>query len=206
MEPRTNQTTANPYSATLIDLSTGVFVKTLISTVPNTMVVLAVHGSGVTCMLLDRETHINMDAISVKAGMANVPPRALSQTERVGNIYVGGSPFKREKVRVPFFAWVRSTLSRAPPDDTKNAGAYADTHHMKGVDDLEMQNASLNRDISLSLQHTTSVSSTAPIIKLKNSPYRSSCETIATTETTVKGAGTAENDISLSRIHPSPRY
>lgn len=201
MEPRTNQAMASPYAATLIDLSTGVFVKTLISTVPNTMAVLATHGSGVTVMLLDREIRINMDAISVKAGMANLPPRALSQTKRVGNIYVGGGSFKREDVRVSFIAWLRSTLSGGTAEGTKTAGGYAATQHRKGMD-VEMRNASINHNLGVPLQHTTSVSSTAPMVMMKNNPYRSSMETISTTDTHVKG----ENDISLARNYPPARY
>ncbi|KAF7762046.1 hypothetical protein Agabi119p4_8639 [Agaricus bisporus var. burnettii] len=210
MEPRTNSTTANSYPATLIDLSTGVFVKTLISTRPTAMVVLAAHGSGITCMLLDREPNRNMDTISVKAGMINIPPRALSQANRVGNVYVGGRPFKQDKIRIPFFAWVRATLSGGViVDGTKKSGNIS--HTRKGVvDDLEMRGVPLKGDHSLSLQHTYSVSSTTPIVNTKNSPYRlntgSSCATTVATEMSVKGTEGMETDISLPRVHRAQLY
>ncbi|EKM78451.1 hypothetical protein AGABI1DRAFT_114728, partial [Agaricus bisporus var. burnettii JB137-S8] len=48
-------TPPRPYAITLIDLRTGVLTKAAVTKRPNSLVALAVHGSGITCMLLDRD-------------------------------------------------------------------------------------------------------------------------------------------------------
>ncbi|KXN84021.1 hypothetical protein AN958_00580 [Leucoagaricus sp. SymC.cos] len=80
-----------PYAVTLIDLRTGVFTKAAVTTRPNDMVVLAVHGSGITCMLLDRDEKKVKLTIAAKVGMANLPPFVLAQAEDSGTVYVGGN-------------------------------------------------------------------------------------------------------------------
>ncbi|KAF8168839.1 hypothetical protein K438DRAFT_1856218 [Mycena galopus ATCC 62051] len=56
------------------------------------MVPLAIHGSGVTCMLLERSEDVAKDPTfsARKVGMANLPPYILSQTMKTGTIYVAG--------------------------------------------------------------------------------------------------------------------
>ncbi|KAF8175682.1 hypothetical protein K438DRAFT_1847521 [Mycena galopus ATCC 62051] len=56
------------------------------------MVPLAIHGSGVTCMLLERSEDVAKDPTfsARKVGMANLPSYILSQTIKTGTIYVAG--------------------------------------------------------------------------------------------------------------------
>ncbi|XP_006455277.1 hypothetical protein AGABI2DRAFT_138510 [Agaricus bisporus var. bisporus H97] len=77
-----------PYAATLIDLRTGVLTKAAVTKRPNGMVALAVHGSGITCMLLDRNENEVKSTTAVKVGMANLPPFVLAQAEEAGTVYV----------------------------------------------------------------------------------------------------------------------
>ncbi|KAF5348829.1 hypothetical protein D9756_009828 [Leucocoprinus leucothites] len=79
-----------PYGVTLINLQTGVYTKAMVTGRPNNMVVLAVHGGGITCMLLQREEKALEANVSVKVGMVNVPPFVLSQADYSGTVYVGG--------------------------------------------------------------------------------------------------------------------
>jgi hypothetical protein len=55
------------------------------------MVPLAIHGSGVTCMLLERpeDSEKEPNIIAQKVGMCNVPPYIFAQTVKSGTIYVG---------------------------------------------------------------------------------------------------------------------
>lgn len=85
-----NNAPMQPYAATLIDLRTGVWTKAAVTSRPNDMVVLAVHGSGITCMLLDREEREIRSTIAIKVGMVNLPPFVLAQSEDSGTVYVGG--------------------------------------------------------------------------------------------------------------------
>ncbi|KXN80749.1 hypothetical protein AN958_08053 [Leucoagaricus sp. SymC.cos] len=50
-----------------------------------------VHGSGITCMLLDRDEKKVKLTIAAKVGMANLPPFVLAQAEDSGTVYVGGN-------------------------------------------------------------------------------------------------------------------
>jgi len=74
----------------LVDLRNQILVKTIVNTRPNALVPLAVHGSGITCMLLCRP-HNHAD-IAHKAGMASLPPYILAQTVKSGTLYVGAPP------------------------------------------------------------------------------------------------------------------
>jgi hypothetical protein len=81
---------SSPYAVTLIDLRSGVFTRAAVTKLPNDMVALAVHGSGVTCMLLDRNQDLEGEgATAVKVGMANFPPFVLAQTEDSGTVHIG---------------------------------------------------------------------------------------------------------------------
>ncbi|KAJ7030771.1 hypothetical protein C8F04DRAFT_1365292 [Mycena alexandri] len=57
---------------------------------PNAMIPLAVHGSGVTCMLLYRPwDHEDAPSFTgTKVGMCNIPPYALEQTIKTGTVCV----------------------------------------------------------------------------------------------------------------------
>src|ERR1700743_2862311 len=58
---------------------------------PNALVTLAVHGSGVTCMLLARpdDSEKEPTVIAQKVGMCNLPPYILAQTVKAGMLYIG---------------------------------------------------------------------------------------------------------------------
>ncbi|KAF5348889.1 hypothetical protein D9756_009820 [Leucocoprinus leucothites] len=92
-----------PYRITLVDLQTGVYTKAMVTGRPNNMVILAVHGGGITCMLLQREEKALEARVSVKVGMVNVPPFVLSQSDYSGTVYVGGGALckKPQQRRVP---------------------------------------------------------------------------------------------------------
>ncbi|KAJ7192282.1 hypothetical protein GGX14DRAFT_323970, partial [Mycena pura] len=60
----------------LLDLKTCVYTEAIVVDVPNAIVPLAVHGSGVTCMLLERgeDQDKKSNLIARKVGMCNLPP------------------------------------------------------------------------------------------------------------------------------------
>ncbi|KAK0437771.1 uncharacterized protein EV420DRAFT_1278061 [Desarmillaria tabescens] len=76
-----------PSNGTLVDLNSRVMVKVLVTDIPNAMIILAIHGSGVTSMLVDRKEELH--EFVRKVGMCNVPPYVLAQTVRSGTICVG---------------------------------------------------------------------------------------------------------------------
>ncbi len=78
-EPRAN--------GSLLDLDNGVMVKVLVSDKPNALIALAIHGNGVTSMLVNRTN--NLRSIVGKVGMCNVPPYVLAQTIRSGTLCIG---------------------------------------------------------------------------------------------------------------------
>ncbi|KAJ6626144.1 hypothetical protein B0H10DRAFT_1999200 [Mycena sp. CBHHK59/15] len=74
----------------LVDLRSRVYVDTIVVARPNAMVPLAIHGSGVTCMLLERPGDLKEPTFAArKVGMCNLPPYMLSQTVKSGTICVG---------------------------------------------------------------------------------------------------------------------
>ncbi|THU94677.1 hypothetical protein K435DRAFT_839793 [Dendrothele bispora CBS 962.96] len=97
--------TANGYKrGWLADLRTGTLVKTVVSEEPDTMMVLGIHGSGVTYMLLKRSEESN--GIARRVGMASLPPFTLAFTKKVGSMRIRAyeddepekeSPWKRFK-------------------------------------------------------------------------------------------------------------
>ncbi|KAJ3563948.1 hypothetical protein NP233_g8611 [Leucocoprinus birnbaumii] len=89
------------FRATLVDLRTGVYTKAMVTERPNNMVVLAVHGSGITCMLLKREEKPFGATVSTKLGMVNVPPLVLAEAGPSGTVYVGGGALCKEPLRSP---------------------------------------------------------------------------------------------------------
>lgn len=74
-------------NGTLLDLNNGVMVKVFVSGQPNALIALAIHGSGVTSMLVDRRE--DLESIVSKVGMCNVPPYVLAQTTRSGTLCIG---------------------------------------------------------------------------------------------------------------------
>ncbi|KAJ7083426.1 hypothetical protein C8R44DRAFT_722073 [Mycena epipterygia] len=77
-------------SGKLVDLQNSVYLDVIVVSRPNAMIPLAIHGSGVTCILLDRPGDQNkpMGFFAKKVGMCNLPPYALAQTIKTGTVYV----------------------------------------------------------------------------------------------------------------------
>ncbi|KAF5348891.1 hypothetical protein D9756_009822 [Leucocoprinus leucothites] len=99
-----------PYRVTLVDLQTGVYTKAMVTDRPNNMVVLAVHGSGITCMLLKREEKPSGATVSAKVGMANVPPVVLAHAGSSGTVYVAGEALCEKPWDLPPTRIAASTL------------------------------------------------------------------------------------------------
>ncbi|KAF5348895.1 hypothetical protein D9756_009826 [Leucocoprinus leucothites] len=123
-----------PYGVTLINLQTGVYTKAMVTGRPNNMVILAVHGGGITCMLLQREEKALEAKVSVKVGMVNVPPFVLSQADYSGTVYVGGgalcekpwgenfpSTVTRTDKPVDNHSFASSTISRSNQSETSKS-------------------------------------------------------------------------------------
>jgi hypothetical protein len=74
---------------TLVDLDHNVSVEGFFvhSERINALVLLAIHGSGVTCMALERAHLPNVPA--VKVGMVNMPPYVRLQGEQTSSVHVG---------------------------------------------------------------------------------------------------------------------
>lgn len=191
MEPSLGpRQTVHPYPATLIDLRTGLIIRTLVTTRPNDMVVLAMHGNGVTCMLLDRDKDAQMVTISVKVGMANLPPYALAQSQPCGSVYVGGSPFREVIPPLPFFRWMyRMIIGESPEEVRKHlpairaqAAKVAAKELKEGLDDHGLQE--ISPDLGPALTETASIASTAPIARTHARGYRIDVNPFETTATT----------------------
>ncbi len=75
--------------ATLVDLANGIFTRVHTLHKPKVVLPLAVHGSGITCMLLDRPEDSRVG--SERVGMANLPPYILAQTKRAASVVVASS-------------------------------------------------------------------------------------------------------------------
>jgi len=134
----------HPYAATLIDLRTGVLTKVAVTSRPNNMVILAVHGSGITCMLLDRDDKKIASTVAVKVGMANLPPFILAQAEESGTVYIGGGIF-REPPRL------RGILHKPPTSNT-----HTHTPASPGSHDIEKHGESSGSPNRTMSQYTTS--------------------------------------------------
>ncbi|KAK7458721.1 hypothetical protein VKT23_009721 [Stygiomarasmius scandens] len=81
----------------LIDLRSRTKAQVVVTKRPNSIVVLGIHGSGVTCMLLNRPDGENK--VAEKVGMVNLPPYILAQTERSGSLRVGIEAEENKKDR-----------------------------------------------------------------------------------------------------------
>jgi len=77
--------------ATLVDLKHRVFTQITVIDPPlaNALVPLAVHGCGVTCMVIHRPTNETAGDVSHKVGMVNMLPYVLAQGKQSGSILVG---------------------------------------------------------------------------------------------------------------------
>ncbi|KAF5345098.1 hypothetical protein D9756_011170 [Leucocoprinus leucothites] len=209
MEPRTSRDAAYPYPVTLIDLRTGILVKSLVTSRPNDMAVLAIHGMGVTCMLLDRDTKTRKGpTIGVKVGMTNLPSYVLAQASPVGSLYVGGHAFRAVRPCLSFWDWFGSMIKGEDPD-AKGREATRDLREAGGrkVDDLEMGQMSLSGGTALA--QTASISSTAPILHKKSVPYRAdtnSSSATFTSEGELDKAGSDLGDGPVPTPLPNSRY
>ncbi|THU85671.1 hypothetical protein K435DRAFT_763995 [Dendrothele bispora CBS 962.96] len=87
MVPKWEETVNGYKRGWLADLRTGVLVKTVVSEEPDAMMVLGIHGSGVTYMLLKRSKESN--GIARRVGMASLPPFTLASTKKVGSMRIG---------------------------------------------------------------------------------------------------------------------
>ncbi|KAJ7205295.1 hypothetical protein GGX14DRAFT_315116, partial [Mycena pura] len=75
----------------LLDLKTCVYTDVIdVVAVPNAIVPLAIHGSGVTCILLERaeDKDKELNLIARKVGMCNLPPYIFAQTVKCGTVHV----------------------------------------------------------------------------------------------------------------------
>ncbi|KAJ7207324.1 hypothetical protein B0H12DRAFT_1195620 [Mycena haematopus] len=79
------------FTGKLVDLRSRVYVDAIVVSRPNAMIPLAIHGSGVTCMLLERDegSEKEPNIVARKVGMCNVPPYIFAQTVKSGTVYVG---------------------------------------------------------------------------------------------------------------------
>jgi hypothetical protein len=85
--------TAQTRGITLFDTSCQVAVKAKVMGNVNDLIILAIHGNGVSCMLLDRPAlGAKARIMASKVGMANLPPYALCQSLASGTVYVGDDP------------------------------------------------------------------------------------------------------------------
>jgi hypothetical protein len=85
--------TAQTRGITLFDTSCQVAVKAKVMGNVNDLIILAIHGNGVSCMLLDRPAlGAKARIMASKVGMANLPPYALCQSIASGTVYVGDYP------------------------------------------------------------------------------------------------------------------
>ncbi|KIJ45912.1 hypothetical protein M422DRAFT_129897, partial [Sphaerobolus stellatus SS14] len=70
----------------LVDLERPLVVNVQVLEIPNQLVALAIHGTGITCVLLNRSD--NALELASKVGMVNLPPYILAQTFQSGSVYV----------------------------------------------------------------------------------------------------------------------
>jgi hypothetical protein len=89
-------------SVTLFDTEGEVAVKANVAGRVNDLIILAVHGNGLSCMLLDRPVEAaRVRFMASKVGMANLPPYALYQTTTSGTVYVGDYPQDTSQLEIP---------------------------------------------------------------------------------------------------------
>jgi len=85
---------------TLFDLSCEVAVKAKVMGDVNDLIILAIHGNGLSCMLLDRPVRgARVRLMASKVGMTNLPPYVLCQSRSSGTVYVGDYPKIEQSTR-----------------------------------------------------------------------------------------------------------
>ncbi|KAJ7758672.1 hypothetical protein B0H16DRAFT_1258533, partial [Mycena metata] len=71
----------------LVDLEHGIYVETNVVELPNVLAPMAIHGNGITCVLLHRENREHEQFFGAqKVGIANFPPHVLAQTTKMGTM------------------------------------------------------------------------------------------------------------------------
>ncbi|KIJ36892.1 hypothetical protein M422DRAFT_178836 [Sphaerobolus stellatus SS14] len=73
----------------LVDLECRVTLQVEVLDKPNQLVAMAMHGNGMTAMLINREN--GLLKVASKVGIANLPPYILAQSLHSGSVYVGGT-------------------------------------------------------------------------------------------------------------------
>ncbi|KAJ7652419.1 hypothetical protein DFH06DRAFT_1093960 [Mycena polygramma] len=82
-----------------LDLESGIYVDVSVIERPNVIVPLAIHGNGVTCLLLHRSGREHEKVFGAqKVGIANFPPHILAQTTKMGTVCIGGQWEEKEKI------------------------------------------------------------------------------------------------------------
>ncbi|KAJ7138618.1 hypothetical protein C8R46DRAFT_610367 [Mycena filopes] len=83
-------TTRRSRPGKLIDLEHGIYIETSVVEIPNVLAPLAIHGNGVTCVLLHRKNRAHEEFFGAqKVGIANLPPHVLAQTTKMGTMCIG---------------------------------------------------------------------------------------------------------------------
>ncbi|KAJ7206627.1 hypothetical protein GGX14DRAFT_317366, partial [Mycena pura] len=76
-----------PMIGRFLDLESGIYVEAAVVEPPNVIVPLAIHGNGVTCVLLRRSSRSHEKVFGAqKVGIANFPPHVLAQTTKMGTM------------------------------------------------------------------------------------------------------------------------
>lgn len=213
LEPSAPGQPIKPYPVTIVDLGTGVFTKALVTSRPNDMVVLAVHGSGITTILIDRAKDSPSATISVKVGMANLPPFVLAHAQDSGSVYVGGGPCRHRPDPVPFMRKFWRTVTGEDPGETKqhlpapllsrlNKGADEAPSEKDEMKDISSQSTFI--DFEESLAHT---SSRTPILPSHDRPYIEARDSSAASMTTLYSHNVSESQTDLGTLpHAAPQY
>lgn len=116
---------------TLIHLRNRVIVGAVVSKRPNSMIALAVHGSGITCMLLRRSKQLNKTTTAHKVGMANLPPFVLAQAEESGTIYICSQKEEKHKKISKLKAYLSLSGRSSSPDPSVKTDASVDLIALK---------------------------------------------------------------------------
>ncbi|KAF7336165.1 HET domain-containing protein [Mycena venus] len=88
-------------SGKFVDLEHGIYVEATVVERPNVLVPLAIHGNGVTCVLLRRGNRSHEKVFGAqKVGIANFPPHVLAQTTKMGTMSIGSQWEEKSKTEV----------------------------------------------------------------------------------------------------------
>src|ERR1700761_3138733 len=79
-----NEDSVETFTGRLVDLSTGVCVDAVVTERPDFVLPLAIHGTGVSCLLLKRPKNAAKRPVywAKKVGMANFPTYILAQRDK----------------------------------------------------------------------------------------------------------------------------